>query len=75
MRKCLCIVFAGIILLAGCGGSKAVVVTSPVEADGGLNGVSGNVFNVNMVVNSFELLKETVFDPKTNEGKSRHTVY
>jgi len=40
-----------------------------------LNGVRGKIFHVDPVTRSFELLKETVFDPKTDEGKSRHTVY
>lgn len=41
----------------------------------GLSGVRGKIFHVNAQNNSFELLKETVFDPITDEGKSRHTVY
>lgn len=40
-----------------------------------LNGAKGKIFHVNVKAKSFELLKETVLDPKTNEGKSRHTVY
>lgn len=40
-----------------------------------LNGAQGKIFHVNEQDKSFELLKETVLDPKTNEGKSRHTVY
>ena len=44
----------------------------PAEA---LNGVSGKIFHVNGQEKSFELLKETVLDPRTNEGRSRHTIY
>lgn len=68
MKNCLFVVFAGIVLFGVCGGSKVIAAED-------LNGVSGNVFNVSAAGKSFELLKETVFDPKTNEGKSRHTVY
>ncbi len=39
-----------------------------------LDGVNGKIFKVNPTTKSFELLKETVFDPKTDEGKSRHQV-
>ncbi len=39
-----------------------------------LNGARGKIFKVNLAKKSFELLKETVLDPQTNEGKSRHTV-
>ncbi|MFO7821526.1 MAG: SGNH/GDSL hydrolase family protein [Lentisphaeria bacterium] len=40
-----------------------------------LDGVRGKVFRIAPEEQSFQLLKETAFDPKTNEGKSRHTVY
>ncbi|HAS82631.1 MAG TPA: hypothetical protein DCS43_08175 [Verrucomicrobia bacterium] len=40
-----------------------------------LNGVRGKIFRVDMEQKKFELLKETVFDPKTQEGRSRHTVH
>ncbi|MDT8390600.1 MAG: hypothetical protein RRC34_08855 [Lentisphaeria bacterium] len=46
-----------------------------VRAAEDLNNVKGKIFHVNPVDKRFELLKETVFDPETNEGKSRHTVY
>jgi len=39
-----------------------------------LNGARGKIFKVNLAEQRFELLKETVLDPQTNEGKSRHTV-
>lgn len=40
-----------------------------------LNGASGNVFRVDPARQSFELLKQTALDPKTHEGRSRHTLY
>jgi len=40
-----------------------------------LNGSQGKIFHADITNRRFELLKETVFDPKTNEGRSRHTVY
>ena len=40
-----------------------------------LNGAKGKIFKVNTSLQSFELLKETVYDPKTNEGKSRFKIY
>ena len=47
----------------------------PVFPADDLNGVSGKIFHVDLENKSFELLKETVYDPQTNEGKSRHRVY
>ncbi len=41
----------------------------------GLNGATGSVFKVNPEQRSFELLKETEYDPKTDIGRSRFTVY
>ena len=41
----------------------------------GLNEAEGKIFNVNPDSKSFELLKKTAYDPVTNEGKSRFTVY
>ncbi|MEJ6570604.1 MAG: SGNH/GDSL hydrolase family protein [Akkermansiaceae bacterium] len=40
-----------------------------------LNDARGKIFKANLENKNFELLKETVLDPQTNEGKSRHTVY
>jgi len=45
------------------------------DAPEDLNGAQGKIFNVNLSTKSFELLKQTVYDPETGEGKSRHTVY
>lgn len=49
------------------------------QADDGrledLNGAEGRIFRVDPAGRSFELLKETVFDPTTNEGRSRHTIH
>lgn len=41
----------------------------------GLNGATGSVFKVNPEQRSFELLKETEYDPRTDIGRSRFTVY
>jgi acyl-CoA thioesterase-1 len=41
----------------------------------GLNGATGNIFKVNAAERSFELLKETEYEPKTDIGQSRFTVY
>lgn len=64
MKSWFFVVFIGIVLFGGL-----------VFGGEDLNGVSGKIFNVDLSGKSFELLKETVFDPKTNEGKSRHRVY
>jgi hypothetical protein len=40
-----------------------------------LDGARGKIFKANLEKKNFGLLKETVLDPQTNEGKSRHTVY
>ena len=40
-----------------------------------LDGVSAKVFKVDTSANYCEVLKETVYDPKTDEGKSKHKVY
>jgi acyl-CoA thioesterase-1 len=37
--------------------------------------ISGNIFKVDLKSSSFELLKETAYDPKTDLEKSRLTVY
>lgn len=44
------------------------------ETGENLDGARGNIFRVDRGNRTFELLKETAFDPRTNEGKSRHTV-
>jgi acyl-CoA thioesterase-1 len=41
----------------------------------GLDGATGNIFKVDPTHKSFEMLKATEYDPKTNIGKSRFTVY
>jgi acyl-CoA thioesterase-1 len=40
-----------------------------------LNGTTGNIFKVDTKNQCFELLKETEYDPKTDMGQSRFTVY
>lgn len=39
-----------------------------------LDGARGKIFHVDLAARSFELLKETVIDPLTSEGRSRHTL-
>jgi len=45
------------------------------EPGGGLDGVTGKLFKPDLVHKSFELLKETEFDPETDIGRSRFTVH
>ncbi|MFM2170790.1 MAG: hypothetical protein RI957_1019 [Verrucomicrobiota bacterium] len=40
-----------------------------------LDGATGNIFKVNPANSSFEILKETEYEPKTDIGQSRFTVY
>lgn len=40
-----------------------------------LNRSQGKIFHADVANRRFELLKETVLDPKTHEGRSRHTVH
>lgn len=40
-----------------------------------LDGATGNIFKVDPAQRSFELLKETEYDPKTDLGQSRFTVF
>jgi len=58
------------ILLSSCTSKN-----SENEVGAELNGVKGKIFRVKPGEKSFEILKETVFDPKTNEGRSRFKVY
>jgi HEAT repeat protein len=53
---------------AGVGGTSRVQVED-------LNGVQGKAYRVQVGERHFELLKETVYDPRTHEGRSRHRVY
>ena len=57
--------------------SLAALLVMPAAADPtiGLDGASGHIFKVDPAANSFELLKETEYDPKTNAGQSRFTVH
>ncbi len=59
-------------LLTAC---VALLNTLPLHAAEDLNGVKGKIFHVDPAKKCFELLKETVYDPKTDEGKSRHTIH
>ncbi|MFK7851096.1 MAG: SGNH/GDSL hydrolase family protein [Akkermansiaceae bacterium] len=45
------------------------------EKPEGLDGAKGHVFKVDPEGKSFELLKETEYDPKTDIGKSRFTIH
>jgi hypothetical protein len=56
-------------------GALIVALTTGSHAAEKLDGVKGKIFHVQPGEKRFELLKETVFDPKTDEGISRHTVY
>jgi len=40
-----------------------------------LDGASGKLFRVDPAARSFEFLTETEFDPRTDEGRSRYTVF
>lgn len=78
-RSTLCAVGLMIVFASGClkakGHSdmhKASGASASVED---LNDARGKIFHVDKQRKCFELLKETVFDPRTNEGRSRHTVY
>jgi len=46
-----------------------------ISSGADLDGVSGRLYKVNPETRSFELLKETEYDPKTDVGKSRFTVH
>jgi len=45
------------------------------SAGSDLDGVSGRLFKVNSEHRTFELLKETEYDPKTDVGQSRFTIH
>lgn len=56
--------------------SLAVLGLSPASANpGSLDGATGNIFKFDAEKKSFELLKETEYDPKTETARSRFTVY
>lgn len=57
--------------------TAALIVTlaSSSHAAEKLDQIKGKIFNVQPNQKCFELLTETVIDPKTDEGKSRHTIY
>jgi acyl-CoA thioesterase-1 len=46
-----------------------------VMAQGDLDGAVGRIFDVNLEARTFELLKETEYDPVTAAGRSRFTVH
>ena len=45
------------------------------SAAANLDGAKGNIFKVDLENHSFELLKETEYDPKSDVGQSRFTVH
>jgi hypothetical protein len=53
----------------------ASLCISQAESTGGLNGAVGHMFKVDPAAGSFELLKETEYDPKSDIGKSRFTIH
>jgi len=61
-------IFAALCLAAAQSSSSAELPT-------GLDGATGNVFKVDVAAKTFELLKETEYDPKTDIGKSRFTIH
>ena len=50
-------------------------IASAKETTSGLDGATGNIFKVDLENRSFELLKETEYDPKSEIGRSRFTVH
>jgi pimeloyl-ACP methyl ester carboxylesterase len=48
---------------------------SSAWAESNLDGASGRLFKPDLASRSFELLKETEYDPKTDIGQSRFTIY
>lgn len=58
-------------LLAPC----LAAIASGAEPGSGLDGATGHLFKVNTEERTFELLKETEYDPKTDNGRSRFTVH
>ncbi|MGA0900417.1 MAG: SGNH/GDSL hydrolase family protein [Luteolibacter sp.] len=53
----------------------ALMTASQAGIEVDLNGAKGNVHNVDLKAQSFELLKETEYDPKTDLSQSRFTVH
>ncbi len=52
----------------------AALGLSPVSANPGLDGATGHIFKFDAEKKTFELLKETEYDPKTETARSRFTV-
>jgi len=68
MKRFKLIIANGLCLVA----SALTVLAEPLVD---LNGATGKVFKVDTEAQSFELLKETEYDPKTDISKSRFTVF
>jgi hypothetical protein len=62
------------ILAGSCLATLLIVPTCAAPAES-LNGATGNIFKVDLGSRSFELLKQTQYDPKTDVGRSRFTVH
>lgn len=56
-------------------GCMVLAVIMNANAGENLNAARGKIFKVNFSQKCFELLKATDYDPKTQESKSKHTVY
>ncbi len=67
MTQRLTLTFFALLLLAQLTASSTLAASS-------LNGATGNVFKLDLENRSFELLKETEYDPKSDIGQSRFTV-
>lgn len=55
--------------------SLLAAFTAPLHSADSLDGASGRLYKPDLEERSFELLKETEYDPKTDIGQSRFTVY
>jgi hypothetical protein len=60
-------IISALLFMVGLTASSAFASTS-------LDGAKGNIFKVDLENHSFELLKETEYDPKSDVGQSRFTV-
>ncbi|MCH7228243.1 SGNH/GDSL hydrolase family protein [Haloferula sp. A504] len=52
-----------------------LMLAGPSAAAEDLDGANGHIFKVDVAAKSFELLKETEYDPKTEAAKSRFTIH
>jgi len=66
---------AGMLFLVGCANVQSDIEPAGSKASRGLDGAAGKFFSVDLERKCFSLLKETVYDPETEAGKSWYTVY